>query len=54
MPINKTPVNDIEQPHGMWEIYFENGELSCKGLYVNGLQHGLHESYWLGGRIHYI
>ena len=45
--------NDKGQRHGSWEIYHDNGQLDCKGSYVNGFEYGLWESYWMNGKLHY-
>jgi antitoxin component YwqK of YwqJK toxin-antitoxin module len=32
---NKTDKNGLKQ--GYWEYYYSNGNLICKGLYLNGV-----------------
>lgn len=51
MQTNFSPCNKEGQRHGLWEIYFDNGQLDCKGEFVNGVANGLHESYWEDGSI---
>ncbi len=53
MPTNLQPYNDKGQAHGLWEMYFSNGQLDYKGEYINGLRHGLNESYCKDGSIWY-
>ena len=53
MPTDLTPVNDIGQPHGYWEMYFSNGPLRCKGGYLNGVKHGMWEYYFMDGNLYY-
>ena len=45
--------NDKGEPHGYWEGYYTNGQLSYKGNYVNGKQHGYWESYYDNGQLDY-
>jgi hypothetical protein len=37
--------------HGLWERYFSNGKLSCKGDYVDGNRQGLWEYYYDNGKL---
>jgi antitoxin component YwqK of YwqJK toxin-antitoxin module len=53
MPKDITPYNHKGERHGLWIDYFDNGQLSCKGQYLNGQQHGLWESYWDNGKLDY-
>jgi antitoxin component YwqK of YwqJK toxin-antitoxin module len=43
--------NDNGQKHGYWERYYYNGQLICKGNYVNGKEHGYWEYYWSNGNL---
>ena len=36
----KNQYNVNGQMHGVWEEYYESGELMYKGEYVNGQRHG--------------
>lgn len=42
---DKRPLNEQNQAHGYWEIYYPNGHLHFKGLFVNGHVLGPYESY---------
>ena len=53
MQTNLRPINEEGLPHGLWEIYFSNGQLDFRGEHVNGLQHGFVESYCGDGVLHY-
>ena len=48
---NKTPKNENGFAHGYSEVYYSNGNLMHKGLYVNGKRHGLCESYYYNGNL---
>ena len=48
---DKTPLNDKDQQHGLWEEYYYNGKLCYKGEYLNGKRHGLFERYWNNGNL---
>ena len=43
---------------GYWEWYFKNGQLMCKGHYVNGKEEGYWEWYYDNGQLsfksHYV
>jgi antitoxin component YwqK of YwqJK toxin-antitoxin module len=39
--------------HGYWEQYYDNGQLSYKGNYVNGNKHGYWEDYFYNGQLNY-
>ena len=41
-------VNLVNQ---LWEWYHTNGNLNCKGNYLNGKRHGLWEEYWSNGEL---
>jgi antitoxin component YwqK of YwqJK toxin-antitoxin module len=45
------PYNENNQRHGYWEGYYSNGQLECKGNYVNGNQHGYWERYYSNGKL---
>jgi antitoxin component YwqK of YwqJK toxin-antitoxin module len=42
---DKRPLNEENKAHGYWEIYYPNGQLQFKGLFVNGDLNGPCESY---------
>jgi antitoxin component YwqK of YwqJK toxin-antitoxin module len=46
-----TPRNKQRKPHGRWECYYPNGQLSCKANYTNGKLDGYLESYYLNGKL---
>ena len=46
-----TPLNEQGEPHGYWEDYYANGQLSSKGNYVNGKEHGYWEWYYSNGQL---
>ena len=48
-----TSYNDKGQPHGLWESYWNNGQLYYKGTYLNGKRHGHWEQYWGDGKLSY-
>lgn len=52
--INITPRNKYQQKHGYWEMYWGNGMLFYKCIYVNGEELGFDETYQLDGNINYI
>ena len=43
--------NKDGQPHGLWEHYYSNGQLGCKGTYANWKRYGLWEFYHRDGTI---
>ena len=48
MKKNIKPKNDKGQRHGYWEVYFDNGELWYKCVYINGELNGFEEWYSCG------
>ena len=50
---NKSPYNDKGQPHGYWEQYYSNGQLSYRGKFINGKKEGYWEDYWRNGELHF-
>ena len=48
---NITPINEKGNSHGLWEVYWSNGQLMYKANYVNGKQHGYWEVYWDNGQL---
>lgn len=48
MSKNIKQYNEIDQQHGYWEVYFENGQLYYKGSYHNGWCIGYWEEYSSG------
>ncbi len=46
------PIDKDGKPHGLWKRYYhDNGNLSSKGYYLNGKQHGLCEWYHDNGKL---
>jgi antitoxin component YwqK of YwqJK toxin-antitoxin module len=45
--------NDKGEKHGYWEYYYDNGQLWCKGNYINGKEHGYWEVYYSNGQLSY-
>ena len=41
MKKDKTPRNNKNQRHGLWETYYDNGQLRYKGNYINGKHDGM-------------
>ena len=39
------------EKHGYWESYYDNGNLSYKGNYVDGIKHGYWEEYRSNGKL---
>ena len=48
---NKIPTNEKGQPHGYWEVYYENGNLAYKGHHINGKRNGSWEFYKPDGEL---
>lgn len=42
---DKKPFNNQNQAHGYWEVYYSNGTLNFKGLFVNSIVCGPYELY---------
>ena len=42
---DKRPLNEQNQAHGYWEVYYSDGTLHFKGLFVNSDVFGPYESY---------
>jgi antitoxin component YwqK of YwqJK toxin-antitoxin module len=51
MQDNNKPKNAKGQPHGLWESYWENGQILYKSQFINGERHGLWEGYWTNGQL---
>ena len=49
----KNQYNKDGKPHGYWEEYHLNGNISYKGNYKDGNRHGYWEYYWSNGSISY-
>lgn len=47
--INKKSRNEQGQPHGYWEVYYTNTQLSYKGNYINGQECGVWVDYYFDG-----
>ena len=45
--------NEKGERHGVWEDYYDNGQLRYRGNYVNGIEHGICESYYSSGQLCY-
>ena len=43
--------NEKGQKHGYWEWYWSNGQLLCKGNYVNGKRDGYWGRYYSCGQL---
>ena len=43
--------NSKGNPEGYWEHYYDNGQLSWKGNYVNGNREGYWEGYYYNGQL---
>ena len=50
---NIHPLNDAGEFNGYCEIYYDNGQLDYKGVFINGREHGYQESYFNNGRLFY-
>jgi len=40
-----TPTNAKGQQHGYWELYWNNGNLMFRCVYLNGKENGIDEFY---------
>jgi len=53
---DKTPFNDKDQRHGLWEVYWASGDLMFKCFYHNGdlagYLAGYEETYRSNGKIY--
>jgi antitoxin component YwqK of YwqJK toxin-antitoxin module len=45
--------NSQGERHGLWEDYYDNGQLYWKCNYHNGKYHGLLESYHSNGQLYW-
>ncbi len=43
--------NEGGQRHGYWECYWLNGNLECKGNFINGKRHLYWEAYYRNGKL---
>jgi antitoxin component YwqK of YwqJK toxin-antitoxin module len=50
---DKQPHNNTGQAHGLWETYYDNGQLCFKGTYINGIEHGPWITYYENGQLRY-
>jgi len=46
------PRNDKNQPHGYWVVYYANGKIWYKCVYINGKKIGFAEWYHFDGIIY--
>jgi len=51
MQINKIPKDADGKSHGLWEQYFDNGQLWFKGEFINGKIHGPWIEYFEDGSL---
>jgi antitoxin component YwqK of YwqJK toxin-antitoxin module len=51
--MEKNQTNQYGNPNGYWEIYYSNGQLECKGNYVNSKAHGYWEEYYDNGQLYF-
>jgi len=49
--IDIEPFNDKGQEHGLWEVYYHNGNLIYKSFYHNGKEVGYEEWYSDNGKL---
>ena len=52
--MKKNMINQLDKEgwcHGPWSVYYDNGQLLCKGEFKNGNRRGLWEDYWSDGQI---
>jgi len=45
MKENITPHNAKYEPHGYWVMYYYNGQLYSRCVYINGNENGVEEYY---------
>jgi antitoxin component YwqK of YwqJK toxin-antitoxin module len=50
---DKRPINAKGQLHGIWEEYYDNGQLWYKGTFINGIEHGPWITYYDTGQLCY-
>lgn len=50
---NKEPRDKQGKAHGYWEVYWNNGNLQYKGVYIHGIRYGRHIDYYTNGNINY-
>ena len=48
---DKRPYNEKGLPHGLHEVYWDNGNLWYKGTYIKNKRNGLWIFYWENGTI---
>jgi antitoxin component YwqK of YwqJK toxin-antitoxin module len=51
MQINKIPKDADGKSHGLWEQYFDNGQLWFKGEYIHNMFHGPWVWYYDNGQL---
>jgi antitoxin component YwqK of YwqJK toxin-antitoxin module len=39
------------EPHGPWEYYYNNGQLRCRQIWLNGKRNGSLETYHSNGQL---
>ena len=50
---DKRPTDTKGTPHGLWEIYWSNGQLHSRGVFNKGWKDGLWESYHENGDLRF-
>lgn len=53
MKESKMVFNENGEFHGYWEVYWDNGNLFYKGIYIHGERHGYWELYYDNGELWY-
>jgi len=48
---NKEPRNAKDQRHGLWELYWNDGQLCYKCVFINGVKNGFDEWYYYEGKL---
>jgi hypothetical protein len=48
---NRHPKNDGGEKHGLYESFYNNGQLKARINYKDGMEDGFQESYWLSGEL---
>ena len=48
---DKKPEKDNGDAHGYWEVFYDNGKLHFKGMFIDNNVHGEYECYYLNGNM---